>query len=206
MSAPLRRAVLLSGEGTSLENLFERIESGALEARVEVVIASKRSAGGLARAERRGVDAFAVPRREHDEVESFNDSIHVLLDRYDIDLVLLLGFLSIFETRGKFDGRTMNVHPALIPGFSGQGYYGRRLHEAVIESGVKVTGATVHFVDAEYDHGPIILQESLPVLDDATPDELSARVQALERELVPEAIRLFAEGRLRLEGRRVHRS
>ena len=116
--------------------------------------------------------------------------------------MLLLGFLSPFETRGKFDGRTLNVHPALIPAFCGKGFYGRRVHEAVLEAGVKVTGATVHFVDEEYDHGPIVLQEAVPVEDDDTPDTLAARVQAAERRLVPEAVRLFAAGRLRVDGRR----
>jgi folate-dependent phosphoribosylglycinamide formyltransferase PurN len=149
------------------------------------------------------VPAFAVPRRRHAEVRDFNDAIHAILDRYQVDLVLLLGFLSPFETRGRFDGRTMNVHPALIPAFCGRGFYGQRVHDAVLESGVKVTGATVHFVDPEYDHGPIILQEAVPVRDDDTHDTLAARVQAAERRLVPEAIRLFGEGRLVIEGRRV---
>ena len=114
----------------------------------------------------------------------------------------MLGFLSPFRVRG-YAGRVINVHPALIPAFCGQGYYGHRVHEAVLESGVKLTGATVHFADDEYDHGPIILQESVPVRDDDTPDTLAARVQAVERRLVPEAIRLFGEGRLVIEGRRV---
>lgn len=199
----LRLAVLLSGEGTSLENLFERIDAGELDARVEVVIASKARAGGLERARRRGVPAVAVPRREHPDVGGFNDALHAVLDAHPVDLVALLGFLSPFETRGRFEGRALNVHPALIPAFCGKGYYGRRVHEAVLESGVKLTGATVHFVDAEYDHGPIIAQEAVPVLDDDTPETLAARVQAAERRLVPEAIRLFAAGRLRIEGRRV---
>jgi phosphoribosylglycinamide formyltransferase-1 len=95
------------------------------------------------------------------------------------------------------------VHPALIPAFSGKGYYGRRVHEAVIEAGVKLSGATVHFADDEYDHGPILLQDTVPVLDDDTPESLSERVQALERRLVPEAIRLIAEGRVVHEGARV---
>ncbi|MHC4225490.1 MAG: phosphoribosylglycinamide formyltransferase, partial [Planctomycetota bacterium] len=107
------------------------------------------------------------------------------------------------ELRGKFENRTINVHPALIPAFSGKGFYGHRVHEAVLETGVKVTGATVHFVDAEYDHGAIILQEPVLVQDDDTPDSLAARVQAAERRLVPEAVRLFAEGRLSIDGRRV---
>jgi phosphoribosylglycinamide formyltransferase-1 len=97
----------------------------------------------------------------------------------------------------------INVHPALIPAFSGQGFYGHRVHEAVLEAGVKVSGATVHFADDEYDHGPILLQEAVPVLDDDTPDSLAERVQALERRLVPEAIRLIAEGRVTVDGRRV---
>ena len=199
---PLRVAVLLSGEGTSLENLFEQIDAG-LPARVAVVIASKPNAGGLARAERRGVPAIAVPRREHRDVHAFNDALHGALARFEIDLVALLGFLSPFEPRERFAGRVINVHPALIPAFSGHGFYGHRVHEAVLESGVKVTGATVHFADDEYDHGPIILQEAVAVRDDDTPETLAARVQAAERRLVPEAIRLIAEGRLAVEGRRV---
>jgi phosphoribosylglycinamide formyltransferase-1 len=199
----LRIAVLLSGSGTSLENLLEHIDSGAVPGRVVVVIGSKEKAFGLERARRRGIPAVVVARKQHPEVGAFNDALHAVLADYDVDLVLLLGFLSPFETRGKFDGRTMNVHPALIPAFCGHGFYGHRVHEAVLEAGVKLTGATVHFVDAEYDHGPIILQEAVPVEDDDTPDTLAARVQAAERRLVPEAVRLFAEGRLTIDGRRV---
>jgi len=204
MSArPLRIAVLLSGSGTSLENLCERIDAGDLNAEVCVVIASKAKAGGLERARRRGIPAFAVPRREHPEVSAFNDALYAVLERHAPDLVALLGFLSPFETRGQYDGRTLNVHPALIPAFCGQGMYGRRVHEAVLEAGVKITGATVHFVDAEYDHGPIILQEAVAVRDDDTADSLAERVQAAERRIVPEAIRLFAGSKLTIEGQRV---
>jgi formyltetrahydrofolate-dependent phosphoribosylglycinamide formyltransferase len=199
---PLRVAVLLSGEGTSLQNLFEQIDAG-LPARVAVVIASKPDVGGLVRAERRGVPAIAVPRRLHRDVHAFNDALHGALARFEIDLVALLGFLSPFQPRERFAGRVINVHPALIPAFSGHGFYGHRVHEAVLESGVKVTGATVHFADDEYDHGPIIFQEAVGVRDDDTPETLAARVQAVERRLVPEAIRLIAEGRLAVEGRRV---
>lgn len=200
---PLRIAVLLSGEGTSLENLLARIDDGTVPAEVVLVISSKPKAGGLARAERRGIPAVAVPRRDYPDVGTFNDALHSELDRHDLDLVALLGFLSLFETRGRFDGRTINVHPALIPAFCGENYYGRRVHEAVLASGVKITGATVHFVDGEYDHGPIILQEAVAVLDDDTPETLAARVQAAERRIVPEAIRLFAAGRLSIKDRRV---
>jgi phosphoribosylglycinamide formyltransferase-1 len=199
----LRIAVLLSGAGTSLENLLDHIDSGRVPAEVVVVIGSKQKAFGLERARRHGIPAIGIPRKQFPEITAFNDAIHQALDRYAVDLVVALGFLSPFETRGKFDGRALNVHPALIPAFCGKGFYGKRVHEAVLESGVKVTGATVHFMDAEYDHGPIVLQEAVPVRDDDTPETLAARVQAAERRLVPEAIRLFAEGRLAIEGRRV---
>jgi len=198
----LRIAVLLSGSGTSLENLLEQIDAGPLPGRVCVVVASKASAFGLERARRRGIPAVAVPRKEFPDVGAFNDALHAALAPHDPELVLLLGFLSPFETRGRYDGRAMNVHPALIPAFCGKGFYGHRVHEAVLAAGVKVTGATVHFVDAEYDHGPIVLQEAVPVHDDDTPETLAARVQAVERRLVPEAVRLFAEGRLEIDGRR----
>ena len=199
----LRVAVLLSGEGSSLENLCEHIDAGEVPAEVVLAIASKATAGGLARARRRGIPAHAIPRREHPDVTDFNDAIHSLLEQHEVDLVALLGFLSPFQTRGVWAGRVLNVHPALIPAFCGKGFYGHRVHEAVLESGVKVTGATVHFADDEYDHGPIILQEAIAVRDDETPDALAARVQALERRLVPKAIRLIALGRVAVEGRRV---
>jgi len=201
--APLRIGVLLSGEGTSFENLAERIDAGEVHGEIVLVVASKEAAGGLERARRRGIPAVAVPRKRHPDVGAFNDAIHAALEEHGVEFVALLGFLSPFETRGKFDGRALNVHPALIPAFCGKGFYGHRVHDAVLESGVKVTGATVHFVDAEYDHGPIILQEAVEVRDDDTPASLAARVQAAERRLVPEAIRLLADGRLAIDGRRV---
>ena len=199
----LRIGVLLSGEGTSLENLAECIDGGGVPAEIVVVVASKSGSGGLERARRRGIPAVAVPRTQHPDVGTFNDALHAVLEEHGADFVALLGFLSPFETRGRFDARTINVHPALIPAFCGKGFYGSRVHEAVLEAGVKVTGATVHFVDAQYDHGPIILQEAVPVRDDDTPDTLAERVRAAERRLVPEAIRLFAEGCLRIDGGRV---
>jgi formyltetrahydrofolate-dependent phosphoribosylglycinamide formyltransferase len=202
MRTPLRVAVLLSGNGTSLENLLEHIDSGSVDAEVVVVVSSKEGAYGLERARRRNIPAVAVPRKKYPDVKEFNDHVHAALARYDVDLVALLGFLSLFELRGKYDGRTINVHPALIPAFSGRGFYGRRVHEAVLESGVKLTGATVHVSDERYDQGPILLQEAVPVLEDDTVESLAERVQEAERRLVPRAIQLFAEGRVRIEGHR----
>ncbi len=205
---PLRIAVLLSGNGTSLENLFEHIDAGHVPAEVVVVISSKPDAFGLERARRRGVPAVAVPRKSHSDVTAFNDALHAELAEYDVQLIALLGFLSLFQLRGKYEGRTINVHPALIPAFSGQGFYGKKVYDAVLAMGVKLTGATVHFTDDEYDHGPIILQEAVPVLEDDTHETLASRVTAVERRLVPEAIRLFAEGRIEIDGNhaRIRRS
>ena len=200
---PLRVAVLLSGEGTSLENLCEQIDKGTVPARVVAVISSKEGVGGLRRAENRGIPAIAVPRKQHPDVGAFNDALHAALAPHDAELVALLGFLSPFLLRERYEGRVMNVHPALIPAFSGRGFYGRHVYDAVFEKGVKVTGATVHFVDEEYDHGPIVLQEAVPVREDDSVESLQARVTAAERRLVPEAIRLFAEGRLQVDGTRV---
>jgi phosphoribosylglycinamide formyltransferase-1 len=199
---PLRVGVLLSGAGTSLENLVVLTLSGNVPARVVLVLSSKEGAGGLRCAERHGIPAVAVPRRRHHDVGEFNDRIHVELEKHGVELVACLGFLSPFELR-SYEGRAINVHPALIPAFSGKGFYGRRVHEAVLAKGVKLTGATVHFIDAEYDHGPIILQRAAPVQQDDTPETLAERVQAVERELVPEAIRLYAEGRLEIVDHKV---
>ena len=200
---PLRVAVLLSGEGTSLENLCEQIDKGKVPARIVAVVSSKDGAGGLRRAENRGIPAVAVPRRKHPDVDVFNDRLHEALLPHDVELVALFGFLSPFQLRGRYEGRVINVHPALILAFSGQGFYGSRVYDAVLAQRVKVTGATVHFVDEEYDHGPIILQEAVAVREDDDATSLRERVTAAERRLVPEAVRLFAEGRLQIDARRV---
>jgi phosphoribosylglycinamide formyltransferase-1 len=194
---------LLSGEGTSLENLIERIARGEVPGRVVLVLASKQGAGGLARARRHGIPAMAVPRKQFRDSKAFNDALHAELERQDPELVLLLGFLSPFETRGRYDGRALNVHPALIPAFCGKGFYGERVHRAVLEYGAKLTGATIHYCDEQYDSGPIILQHAIPVLEDDTPASLATRVAEVERALYPRAIQLHAQGRLRIEGRRV---
>lgn len=203
LNRPVRIAVLLSGGGTTLQNILDRIAAGRLSAEVCVVIASRADAGGLERARNAGIRAVAIARKEYADVGAFNDALHGELDRHAIDLIVLAGFLSPLQLRGKYKGRVLNIHPALIPAFSGKGFYGDRVHRAVLEAGAKISGCTVHFADDEYDHGPIILQGSVPVLDDDTPETLAARVHALENDLYPEAIRLWAEGRLAIEGPRV---
>ena len=199
----LNLAVLLSGSGRTLENVQQAILAGRLSARVAVVVSSQSEAYGLVRARQHGLDAVAVPRRDYPDLQAFNDALNVVLARYPIDLVLLAGFLSLYQPPPALVGRVMNIHPALLPAFGGQGLYGERVHRAVLESGVKLSGCTVHFADACYDHGPIILQAAVPVYDDDTVEALAARVFAAECELYPEAIQLYAEDRLRMAGRRV---
>ncbi len=196
----IRIAVLLSGSGTSLENLFEHIDAG-LPADVVCVLSSKKSAFGLQRAEKRGVPAIAVPRWEYPDVGAFNDALHTALAPFDPGLICLLGFLSPFELRRYDAERVLNVHPSLIPAFSGKGFYGHHVHEAVPKAGVKLTGAAVHFASDDYDDVPILLQRTVPVEDNDTVESLAARVQALERKLLPEAIRLIAARRVREAGR-----
>jgi formyltetrahydrofolate-dependent phosphoribosylglycinamide formyltransferase len=200
---PLRLAVLVSGGGTTLQNLLDRSAAGRLPARVVLVVASRADAFALERARTAGVEAAAVNRRDAGSLEEFSRRIFEHCRRAEADLVCLAGFLQLVQVPGDYLGRAMNIHPALIPAFCGTGYYGRHVHEAVLAYGAKVSGCTVHFADNQYDHGPIILQRPVPVLEDDTPDSLAARVFVEECEAYPEAIRLFAEGRLRLEGRRV---
>jgi len=199
----LKLAVLLSGTGRTLENIFDHIAGGRLDAEVVVVGSSRADAYGLERARSRGIPTFVVPSREYRRTSEFSKAIFGELGKYDFDLLLLAGFMCLLELPQELIGRAMNIHPALIPAFCGKGYYGHFVHEAVLRYGVKVSGCTVHFVDNIYDHGPIIIQKTVRVLDDDTPESLAARVFEKECEAYPEAIRLFGEGRLKIEGRRV---
>jgi phosphoribosylglycinamide formyltransferase-1 len=196
-------AVLLSGGGTTLQNLLDRRADGALPVRVVQVVSNRESVVGLERARRAGLPAAAVPRREFPSVEAFSERIFDLCRSAGAELVCLAGFLQLLRVPDDFAGRVLNIHPALLPSFGGKGMYGRHVHEAVLQYGAKVSGCTVHFCDNQYDHGPVVLQRTVPVLDDDTAETLAARVFAEECVAYPEAIRLFAAGRLRIEGRRV---
>src|SRR5947207_3188251 len=203
MNNPIGLAVLVSGGGTTLQNLLDRCADGRLAARVVLVIASRADAAALERAQRAEVPTAVIDRREAGSLEEFSQRIFEQCRQAQADLVCLAGFLQLVQVPGDFLGRVMNIHPALIPAFCGKGYYGRHVHEAVLAYGAKVSGCTMHFADNQYDHGPIILQRIVPVLDDDTPDTLAARVHEQENEAYPEAVRLFAAGRLKVEGRRV---
>ncbi len=199
----LRLAVLLSGGGRTLGNLLERIDEGSLPGQVVVVVSSRPGVRGLTIASEAGIPAYTVDRKEHDGFESFSAAITDRILPHRPDLVVCAGFLSLYLPPPELRDRVMNIHPALIPAFCGKGFYGGRVHRAAIEAGVRVSGCTVHFADLEYDHGPIIVQRTVPVLEDDTPEALAERVFQEECIAYPEAIRLYAEGRLRVEGRRV---
>jgi phosphoribosylglycinamide formyltransferase 1 len=199
----IRLAVLISGSGTTLQNLLDHVAAGTLPVEIVQVISSNPQAYGLTRAEKAGIPATFVRRKAHKSAEEFSERIFTICRQSRAELVCLAGFLQLIQIPTDFLGRVLNIHPALIPAFSGKGFYGRHVHESALEAGVKVSGCTVHFADNVYDHGPIVLQRVVLVLDDDTPDTLAARVFEAEREAYPEAIRLFAEGRLQVEGRRV---
>jgi formyltetrahydrofolate-dependent phosphoribosylglycinamide formyltransferase len=199
---PIRLGVLISGGGTTLANFVEQIRAGTLRAELPVVIAD-RPCGGVERARAAGLRCEVVPRSTLGSGAAFSAAVFNLLRDARVDLVALAGFLARIEIPDDFQVRVMNIHPALIPAFCGKGMYGRHVHEAVLARGCKVSGCTVHFCDNIYDHGPIVLQRCVAVEEGDTPDALAARVFRAESEAYPEAIRLFAAGRLRVEGSRV---
>jgi formyltetrahydrofolate-dependent phosphoribosylglycinamide formyltransferase len=203
VAEPIRLAVLLSGSGTTLQNLVDRIAAGTLAAQVVCVVSSSAVAFGLERAKRAGVPAFVVERKACASRAEFSTRILDHCRQAGADLVCMAGFLQLLEIPADFLGRVMNIHPALIPAFCGKGFHGLRVHRAALEAGVKLSGCTVHFADNEYDRGPIVIQRAVPVEDDDTPESLAARVFAVECEAYPEAISLFATERLRIVGRRV---
>jgi phosphoribosylglycinamide formyltransferase-1 len=200
----LRLGVLLSGGGRTLENILNYIRAGSLPAEVAVVIASRPGIRGIEVGKAAGAPTHLVRPREYPTVEAYSNAMVRLLDEARVDLVCLAGFLSYWIIPERYAGRVINIHPALLPAFGGKGMYGHHVHEAVLERGCKVSGCTVHFVSNEYDEGPIVIQRAVPVYAEDTPDDLAARVFQEECIAYPEAIRLFAEGRLRVEGRVVH--
>ncbi len=193
MSNPVTLAVLISGSGTTLQNLIDRIADGRLQARIVRVVSSKASAFGLTRATAAGLSTAVVERKQFDSVESFSAAIFAECRTSGAELVCLGGFLQLLRIPPDFAGRVLNIHPALLPAFGGKGMYGHHVHEAVLRAGVAESGCTVHLVDDEYDHGPIVLQRRVPVHSDDTPESLAARVFAAECDAYPEAIRVVAE-------------
>lgn len=200
----LRLAVLISGGGRTMQNLAEAIDRGELDAEIHLVVASNagRAAAGVERAARLKLPNMIVPRKGFADVASFSKHVFDLVQDAGCNFVCLAGWLSLLEIPPAYQQRVLNVHPALLPAFGGEGMWGHHVHEAVLAAGCKVSGCTVHFCDATYDTGPILVQRTCPVHEEDTPDTLAARVFEQECIAYPEALRLIAAGRVSIEGRR----
>jgi len=196
----LKVAVLLSGTGRTLDNFHSEIEAERLHAEIVAVAASSTRAKGVEKAKQYGYPVFASDEKNQRELSR---QINEFILPMDPDVIALAGFLKLYFVPEGFEGRVLNIHPALIPAFCGKGFYGMKVHRAVVDSGVKVTGCTVHFVSPVYDEGPIFLQECVPVRAGDTPEDVAARVFELECRLYPKALNLLADGRARLSGNKV---
>jgi formyltetrahydrofolate-dependent phosphoribosylglycinamide formyltransferase len=196
---PVRLGVLISGGGTTLINILEYIKEGKLNAEVGIVISSRSTVAGVERAKKAGLDVKIIRRKDHPDIDEFSKCIEAELVAANVDLIVQGGWLCLWKIPNRYENRVMNIHPALLPSFGGQGMWGHHVHEAVLKSGCKISGCTVHFCTNEYDKGPIIVQRSCQVKDDDTPEALAARVFEQECIAYPQAINLFAAGKIKTQ-------
>lgn len=199
---PVKLAVLLSGGGTTMQNLADRIAAGSLNAQIVCVVASNTKAFGIERARQLGLPCHVVARKEYEDSAAFSAEVFDKARSAGAELICLAGFLSLLVIPDDYNWRIINIHPALLPSFGGKGMHGQHVHQAVIDHGCKVSGCTVHFADPTYDTGPILVQRTCPVLPDDSPESLAARVYEQECEAYPQAITALAQGRVSLDGRR----
>jgi len=197
--------VLISGSGTNLQSLIDNSENGNIDGKIAVVISNKKDAYGLERARQKNIPAAYINRRDYGSFDEFNSAIIEELKRHDVELVVLAGYLKILSSEfiDKYRNRIINIHPSLIPSFCGKGYYGIKVHEEVVEYGVKLSGATVHFVDEEADTGAIIIQEAVAVDSEDTADTLQQKVLKIEHKILPLAVKYYCEGKIQITGRKV---
>ena len=191
--------ILLSGGGRTMTNIQQEIEAGKLNAEIVVVISSLSNVKGVQLAKDLGLEPVIIRKKDNPDIEQFSAKIAKALDDAKVDLVVQAGWMCLWHIPANYENRVMNIHPALLPAFGGQGMYGHHVHEAVVKTGCKVSGCTVHFCTNEYDAGPIIVQRTCEVKDADNPDDLAARVFEQECLAYPEAIQLFAERRLKVE-------
>ncbi|MDD4780581.1 MAG: phosphoribosylglycinamide formyltransferase [Tissierellia bacterium] len=196
--------VLVSGSGTNLQSIIDSINSGDINGKITVVISNKKDAYGLERAKQHDINAVFVNEKDYNNIESFNDSIIEILKENKVELVVLAGYLKILSSKfiGLYRNKIINIHPSLIPSFCGKGYYGLKVHEAAINYGVKISGASVHFVDENADTGPIIMQETVNVDYNDTSESLQQKILKVEHKLLPLAIKYYCEGRIEVVGRK----
>lgn len=203
----LKIGVLVSGGGTNLQALIDRIEDGYLsKCSIVTVVSSRKGVYALERAERHGIPSICIARKDFSSADAYDEALIKHFENYGVELVVMAGFLSMVGEKfnRRYTHRIINIHPSLIPSFCGKGFYGIIPHQKALEYGVKVTGATVHFVELEYDSGPIILQKAVSIREDDTPETLQKRVmEEAEWQILPEAVKLFSESRLVIENRKV---
>ena len=197
--------VLISGSGTNLQSLIDNINNNSIDGEIAVVISNKNHAYGLERARQNNIDAVYVNQKNYDNFEQFNDAIIEELKDHGVELVVLAGYLKILSSKfiEEFRNRIINIHPSLIPSFCGKGFYAIKVHEAVIDYGVKISGATVHFVDEGADTGPIIIQEAVEIESYDTADTLQQKILIIEHKILPLAVKYYCSGRIQISGRKV---
>ncbi len=199
----MKIAVFVSGKGTNLLNIIKKHQDGYLKSEVKLVI-SDRDCEAIKNSTSAGIQTAVTDPTEFINESEYGSVLVRDLEKHGCDFIVLAGFLKRIPNIvvNRFANRIINVHPALLPSFGGKGMYGKRVHEAVLEYGCKVSGATVHIVDTEYDHGPVLVQKCTPVYDEDTPDSLAFRIHQIEYEVLPEAIKLFEEGKVKINGRK----
>lgn len=203
MANKINLALLISGSGRTLQNFIDKIGNGYINANIKLVISSNPSAYGVERAKKHDIETVIINPNDFNGTKMFSQAITTVLEKRYVDLILLAGFSHFYNIPDKYSGKVMNIHPSLIPSFCGKGFYGHLVHKAVIEYGVKISGCTAHFADNKYDNGPIILQRTVQVMEDDTPETLAEKVFKEECIAYPEAVRLFADGELKIVGRKV---
>ncbi|MCR2044569.1 phosphoribosylglycinamide formyltransferase [Anaerosalibacter massiliensis] len=203
--SPIKIGILISGGGTNLQSLIDNIKNKYINGEIKLVISNKKEAYGLERAKKEGIETLYIDRKSFNSEDEYNEKIIEEFKDRNIELVVLAGYLRVLskEFVKAYKGRIINIHPSLIPSFCGKGYYGEKVHREVLRYGVKVTGATVHFVDEGTDTGPIILQKVVEVKDNDTVEQLKERVLKAEHEILPEAVKLFCDGRIKLKDGKV---
>jgi len=197
--------VLVSGSGSNLQTIIDNIEQGNINGKIEVVISNKEDAYGLERARQHNINAVSVNQKEYPNIEQFNEVIIKELKSHNVELVILAGYIKILTSKfiEEYNNKIINIHPSLIPSFCGKSYYGIKVHEAAINYGVKISGATVHFVDENADTGPIILQRSVIVEYDDNTESLQKKVLKIEHEILPQAVKYYCDGKLEIIDRKV---
>jgi phosphoribosylglycinamide formyltransferase-1 len=200
-----RLAVLASGRGSNFARILEKVQDGYIPADIVLLITNNSKAGALATAAKNDIDTKVIIPGEFTNAKTFNDAILKSLLSYKVDYIILAGYLKLIGPQivERYENKILNIHPALLPSFGGKGMYGHHVHQAVFDCGVKVSGATVHLVNKEYDLGPIVMQRCLSIEDLKTPDEIAAGVLKIEHKIYPETVKLLVENRLRVKKRRV---